>query len=219
MVRQKAAPERTKMKRKNQKLTKIIITLALAAALITVFAIGVSAEEAQIAADALTESTGLSEENVFAEIYSVIKANSDKIFSALAFIGTLIVGAMYKSGLLPLLSDALAKFKGMLDSIKAENERYESLSDAKMSEIGVSIKNIEKSIEDTNGEIERIESELSVYEAALSERNSMKIILSSQIDMLYSIFMASSLPQFEKEEIGNKISKMREELNSYEKSE
>lgn len=203
------------MKRKNEKLTKIIITLTFAVALLVAFCIGASAEEAEI----ITEGAEAVEENVFAEIYAVIKANADKIFSALAFIGTLIVGAMYKSGLLPLLSDALGKFKGTLEGIKSENERYESLTGAKLSEMGVSIKNIEKSVEDTGSQIARIESELSVYEKALAERESMKIILSGQIDMLYSIFMASSLPQFEKEEIGNKIARMREELNSYEKQE
>ncbi len=203
------------MKRKNEKLTKIIITLACVAALLVAFCIGASAEEAEI----ITDGAQAVEENVFAEIYAVIKANADKIFSALAFIGTLIVGAMYKSGLLPLLSDALGKFKGTLEGIKSENERYESLTGAKLSEMGVSIKNIEKSVEDTGSQIARIESELSVYEKALAERESMKIILSGQIDMLYSIFMASSLPQFEKEEIGNKIARMREELNSYEKQE
>lgn len=203
------------MKRKNKKLTKIIITLTFAVALLVAFCIGASAEEAEI----ITEGAQTVDENVFAEIYAVIKANADKIFSALAFIGTLIVGAMYKSGLLPLLSDALGKFKGTLEGIKSENERYESLTGAKLSEMGVSIKNIEKSVEDTGSQIARIESELSVYEKALAERESMKIILSGQIDMLYSIFMASSLPQFEKEEIGNKIARMREELNSYEKQE
>ena len=203
------------MKRKNEKLTKIIITLTFAVALLVAFCIGASAEEAEI----ITDGAQAVEENVFAEIYAVIKANADKIFSAMAFIGTLIVGAMYKSGLLPLLSDALGKFKGTLEGIKSENERYESLTGAKLSEMGVSIKNIEKSVEDTGSQIARIESELSVYEKALAERESMKIILSGQIDMLYSIFMASSLPQFEKEEIGNKIARMREELNSYEKQE
>ena len=205
------------MKRKNEKSTKIMLAIAITAILTIALAMGVSANEAEAIAGTAAEAVG--EENIFSEIYAVIKANADKIFSALAFIGTLIVGAMYKSGLLPLLSDALGKFKGTLEGIKSENERYESLTGAKLSEMGVSIKNIEKSVEDTGSQIARIESELSVYEKSLAERESMKIILRGQIDMLYSIFMASSLPQFEKEEIGNKIARMREELNSYEKQE
>lgn len=205
------------MKRKNNKFTKIIISLTLSVMLLLACGAVAFASEEAAESEVITEEGG--KENVFAEIYSVAEANADKIFSALAFIGTLIVGAMYKSGLLPLLSDALGKLKGTLDGIKSENERYESIASAKISDIGTSIKGIEESIERTNAEIARIESELSTYEAALAERESMKIILTSQIDMLYSIFMSSGLPQFEKEEIGNKISKMREELNSYEKCE
>lgn len=204
------------MKRKNTKITRIFISLLLSVTFVISLAVCVYASEAtEIGSEAANAAKDTAEANVFEQIYLAAEANADKIFSALAFVGTLIVGAMYKSGLLPLLSDALAKFKGTLDGIKSENERYESIVGTKISDIGNSIKAIEGSIEKTNGEIERIESELSVYETALRERESMKIILSSQIDMLYSIFMASSLPQFEKEEIGNKISKMREELNSY----
>lgn len=199
--------------KRNKKITKIFIALSLAIVLLFAGVIGVSANEAaEIAGEVVAEDE---EANIFAQIYSVAEENADKIFSALAFIGTLIVGAMYKSGLLPLLSDALGKLRGTLDGIKSENERYESIVGAKISDIGNSVKSIEESIGKTNGEIARIESSLATYERALAERESMKIILSSQIDMLYSIFMASSLPQFEKEEIGNKISKMREELNSY----
>ena len=199
--------------KRNKKITKIFIALSLAIVLLFAGVIGVSANEAaEIAGEVVAEDE---EANIFAQIYSVAEENADKIFSALAFIGTLIVGAMYKSGLLPLLSDALGKLRGALDGIKSENERYESIVGAKISDIGNSVKSIEESIGKTNGEIARIESSLATYERALAERECMKIILSSQIDMLYSIFMASSLPQFEKEEIGNKISKMREELNSY----
>ena len=186
----------------------------ITAALVGSFAIGASAEEA------ITEVVGDGEmTNVFEEIYLAAEANADKIFSALAFVGTLIVGAMYKSGLLPLLTDALARFKGTLDGIKLENERYESLTGAKIADIGGAIKSIENSIDKTNRELGRIESSLACYEETLKERESMKIILSAQIDMLYSIFMSSSLPQFEKEEIGNRITRMREELNSYESIE
>ena len=45
-----------------------------------------------------TESGDL-EENIFDSIYSSLESNADKIFSILAFIGTLVVGVGYKSGL------------------------------------------------------------------------------------------------------------------------
>lgn len=207
-----------------RKITKIIIALALSTAALLSLGLAASANEVEpTVADAVTEYTEgevLNSEgeggNIFAEMYAVAEENADKIFSALAFIGTLIVGATYKSGLLPLLSDALAKLKGTLDGIKTENEKYESLSGERIASINDSIDQIAKTIDGAVEKIRDIDERLSEYELTLGERESMKTILEGQIDMLYSIFMTSALPQFEKEEIGNRITRMREELNSYE---
>ena len=38
----------------------------------------------------------------------------------------------------------------------------------------------------------------------------MKIILSAQIDMLYDIFMTSSLPQYQKDAVSKRIGEMKE---------
>ena len=51
------------------------------------------------------------------------------------------------------------------------------------------------------------------------ERDAMRTILTSQVDMLYAIFICSSLPEYQKEEIGLKIQQMREELLVYEQAE
>ena len=211
-----------KMKRK---ITKIIIALTLAATTILSLGLAASANEnavteedvAEYSTNNISASDGESG-NIFAEMYAVAEENADKIFSALAFIGTLIVGATYKSGLLPLLSDALSKLKGTLDGIKTENEKYESLSGERISSINSSIDQIAKTIDSAVEKIRDIDERLAEYELTLGERESMKTILEGQIDMLYSIFMTSALPQFEKEEIGNRIARMREELNSYESS-
>ena len=209
-----------------RKITKIIIALTLTATAIFSLNLAASANEAELTEveevveyteSEAGESVGEAG-NIFAEMYAVAEENADKIFSALAFIGTLIVGATYKSGLLPLLSDALAKLKGTLDGIKTENEKYENLSGERISSINSSIDKIAKTIDGAVEKIRDIDERLSEYELTLGERESMKTILEGQIDMLYSIFMTSALPQFEKEEIGNRIAKMREELNSYENS-
>jgi len=47
---------------------------------------------------------------------------------------------------------------------------------------------------------------------AQQERQELKLILDSQIDMLYDIFMASALPQYQKDAVGEKIAKMKEAI-------
>ena len=158
-------------------------------------------------------------QNLFEEIYNLGVENADKIFSVLAFIGTLIVGVGYKSGLLPLLRDALSKLKGAIDQTKEENDKNSLTAKEKMEEISSSIEKIEENIRKNGEELSRIEWQFESYEALLKERAALRTILARQIDMLYAIFMTSSLPQYQKEEIGEKIQKMREELNSYEIAE
>ena len=154
-------------------------------------------------------SGGESDANVFDEIYALMETNADKIFSILAFIGTLLVGVGYKSGLLPLLRDALSKLKVAIDGVKADGELSKALTESKMSEIC-------QVVAGNNEKLLKIEERLEGYESLQRERRTMRVVLAGQIDMLYAIFMSSALPQYQKDEIGEKIQAMREELKSYE---
>ncbi len=194
---------------------------AVAIALTFTLGLGVAAEEANPPENTdiggeytenlpdVSEEGGEFENNIFEEIYSAAEANADKIFSILAFIGTLVVGVGYKSGLLPLLRDALSKLKSAIDGVKADGEMSKAMTESKMSEISSFVK-------ESNEKLKGIEERLCNYEMSMEERESMRLILASQVDMLYAIFMSSALPQYQKDEIGTRIQEMREELASYE---
>ena len=156
-------------------------------------------------------------QNIFEDIYNLLELNADKIFSILAFVGTIIVSVGYKSGLLPLLRDALSKLKNAIDGVKAEGELNKALTESKMAEISDKIAEIESTLEKGNKELSRIEWQFENYEELMEERESMRLILQGQIDMLYAIFMSSALPDYQKEEIGIRMKQMREELASCEK--
>lgn len=211
-------------------LTKWLAASLAALALIFAMGIGISAEEANSGENS-TESGeytavlpeneaegGESGINIFDEIYGVLEENADKVFSILAFVGTLVVGVGYKSGLLPLLRDALSKLKSAIDGVKADGEVSKALTESKMGEISAAIEDINTAIEKNNGELARIEWQFENYEQLMAERESMRLILAGQVDMLYAIFMSSALPQYQKDEIGTKIQQMREELASYDKT-
>ena len=155
-------------------------------------------------------------DNVFDYIYSIIEENADKIFSILAFVGTVIVGVGYKSGFLPLLRDALSKLKGSIDKVKEEGESNNLCTREKISNIGSAITEINDTLAKNTEEVARIKWQFESYEEMCREREKMRTIMQGQIDMLYAIFMSSALPQYQKEEIGTKISEMREELKAYE---
>ena len=46
----------------------------------------------------------------------------------------------------------------------------------------------------------------------------LSLLMNSQIDMLYEIFMQSSLPQYSKDAIGEKVAALKKELKDGEKA-
>lgn len=212
----------------NFRLTKWFFSIVIAVTLIFTFSATVWAKEDNtneihdVGGELIEETSNITTEsgdegaNIFDEIYGVMEENADKIFSILAFVGTIIVSVGYKSGLLPLLRDALSKLKASIDNVKAEGELNKALTESKMSEISKAIEDINSSIESSNGQLKKIEWQFDSCEQLMAERKCMRAILENQIDMLYAIFMSSALPQYQKDEIGTKIQEMREELASYE---
>ena len=213
---------------KKNKFFKIfppLITIVLMMSLVFSFNLSVCAEENEVIQEEISENgdftpvdTENSEEsgeniaNIFENIYSKVEENADKIFSALAFIATIVVGIFYKSGLLPLLKDALSKIKGSIDKAKEAEELHNKDTNDKIDAISETVSQMEK-------QINKIELGVEDYEKLTKEREAMRLILSSQVDMLYAIFISSSLPEYQKEEIGLKIQKMREELMAYTQAE
>ena len=163
-----------------------------------------------------TTPTGVVEANPFEEIYNLGVENADKIFSVLAFLGTLIVGIGYKSGFLPLLRDALSKLKSAIDTAKEESDKNTVFTAEKMQALTAEVESIGQSLEEQSREIARIQWQFEGYDALIKERQALRLTLEGQMDMLYAIFMQSTLPKYQKDEIGERISKLREELKSYE---
>ena len=61
-----------------------------------------------------------SEENIFSELYGVVARHADKIFSALAFLGSLIIAFAYRKGLLPVIKGALSAMSAATSKLKEE---------------------------------------------------------------------------------------------------
>ena len=152
-------------------------------------------------------------ENPFESAFEVIMSYSSEIFSALAFVGTLIVAHFYKKGMLPTLRTALGNISKALASVSDK-------TDGALVPIKEQVSGIEKTLDDTatvvekvSASLEKVEDELHSVKESESEREIYKTIMLSQIDMLYDIFMSSALPQYKKDEIGEKIGAMRAELS------
>ena len=173
----------------------------------------VAPEDTEIA-ECEAEDTEIAEgeENVFALAYGTLRAHSTELLSALAFIGTLIVGFAYKKGLLPLISKTLAALGGAVADIKEQTERSDASAESVLSDLGRRLGEMEISLDKFAGSISDVERSVGTLSASDELQSSMRKILYAQIDMLYEIFMSSSLPAYQKESVGERISTMKRML-------
>ena len=148
--------------------------------------------------------------NPFEAFFNTVKEYATEIFCALTFVGSLILAYAYKCGLIPIIKGGIGALSATVSHIKETAER----SEEKTGEIGKTVADRLGSAETALGDISEmlslIAAKLDSLEADGDERRKMRIVMNAEVDMLYSIFMTSALPQYQKDEVGARIAKMRE---------
>ena len=140
--------------------------------------------------------------NAFAAVFDFVMENRAAVLSALSFISALYVALSYKKALLPTIKDMILKIKKSTDEVGEKNERCEKELQAAYSTF------VEKA--------EQYESRVRELQAALADISDSKCAqarienaLLCELDMLYEVFMAASLPQYEKDRVGEKFAAIR----------
>ena len=154
--------------------------------------------------------------NIFNQIYDTAVMHATEIFSLLSLIGTMIVSYFYKRGLLPSVKNALSTLGGIVGNIKETSERQHADQLSSAQKLDERLDEFEKALEGYEKTLENMEARLVAEREVYLQLEKTKLILSSQVDMLYDIFMTSALPQYQKETTGERINKMRRELERHE---
>ncbi len=155
-------------------------------------------------------------ENIFEIIYGYAAAYAAEIFSFLSLIGTVVISWFYKRGLLPSVKSALSTLGSAVGRIKDSSERVCEAQKEDSERISERLSGIEQTLRSYGDEIKELYSHLITEEEMLEHKEKTNLLLLSQIDMLYDIFMTSSIPHYQKEATGERINKMRREIESYE---
>lgn len=193
-----------------------ILLAATAAALM--LCLPVCASAAEVEEIPVTEETAPEEnavttdENVFVIAYEAVMAHSAELLSAMAFIGTVIVGFAYKKGLIPLISKALTALGGTVDRIKEQTERSDATAEEALTALGRRLDVIETSISGFSESLRGTRESVDALCSTEDTQSRIRAIMSAQIEMLYEIFMSSSLPAYQKESVGERISVMKRML-------
>ena len=150
--------------------------------------------------------------NPFAELYTYVCEHADNLFSVLAFSGSLLLAFFYKKGLMPALSSALTSLRTSVKSIGDTAERTLAGSESSYAELKGKMELVGQGIDTLCIAIADLDERLAASEAQIDQGKAMRTIISAQVDMLYSIFMSSSLPQYSKDAVGERIAEMKAAL-------
>lgn len=184
-----------------KKILTLILSILLIFSLLSVTAFAAEAADAS-----MTES------NVFDEVYKLILRHSDKILSALAFLASLFLAFAYRSGIIPLIKGGLNTLGTAVSKLKEETDKASEISAKTISEAKDKLADTEQTLKALTDKLSLLEEKLGLAIEDKERVADMKIILESQIDMLYEIFMSSSIPLFQKEAVGEKITAMKRRL-------
>ena len=202
---------------KRTKFIKNLITLALCAMMFLGFGTAASAElDSVVEEETTVESAPVedTESNVFEELYAAVGEFSGEIASALAFIGSLIVAFAYKRGLMPTVKSGIGAIGGAVNQLKDSTESYSKHQDELLAEFTERLARAEEMLEKFGNAIEKIAEKTEDGKHAAEDRANMKALMAAQIDMLYDIFMTSSLPQYQKDAVNKRIQGMKEVTES-----
>lgn len=154
--------------------------------------------------------------NPFDTVYNTALEYSTEIFSFLSLLGTILISYFYKRGLLPSVKAFLTGINSSVTKLKETSDLEIEKRREDSEKLEKRLLEFENSLKCQGELVSSLESRLISEEDIYRQREKSNLILSSQIDMLYDIFMSSSLPHFQKEAMSEKISSMRKELGGYE---
>ena len=202
---------------KRMKFVKTLITLLLCAVMLLGLGTAASAEsDSTVTDEAVTESAPTEdvEINIFEELYAAVGEFSGEIASALAFLGSLIVAVAYRRGLMPAVKSGIGAIGGAVSQLKDSTESYSRHQDELLAEFTDRLCRAEDVLERFGKAIDEIAEKTEDGKHAAEDRENVRALMSAQIDMLYDIFMTSSLPQYQKDAVNERIRKMKEVIES-----
>ncbi len=151
-------------------------------------------------------------DNPFEMIYNFATLHIGEIFSILSFISAALVALLYNKGLLPALKNSLSAMANILSGVKDSTEKSENLSNEMRQQLLEKLDIAEGGLKTMGDSIATLTERLDSLTDSKDEQEKMRLIMNAQIDMLYEIFLCSSLPEYQKEAVREKVAAMKEVL-------
>jgi hypothetical protein len=148
------------------------------------------------------EAANAENQNVFEIIYREGMKHSDKILSLLAFITSLVLTLTYKKSLIPIVRGTLSKLGASVNKITEDAESNTQQTLISLNEAKVCFEESKAIFKSVVNMLESLYAKLDESIKLNKINNDIKILMQNQIDMLYEVFISSSLPLYQKEAVG-----------------
>ena len=190
-------------------MKKIIIVFA--AILSMLFSVSATAQS-EVETAPVTQTQEIEYESVFETLFQRAGELLPEILSLITLSASLVLAFAFKKGLVPLLSNTLAKIGDSVTHIKEKGDENGKIIDTFGEKVSCRIEMLESLISDLSEKLNELAVSLDEAERRAGDREKLTTLINGQIDMLYDVFMSSSLPHYQKEAVGARIAEMREAI-------
>lgn len=209
-----------------KKILSLIFTLLLLFAVFTLYTYAEEAivEEETIVEDAAEEAIVEDTEvpTVTETILAWCEEHTVSLFSGGSLLLSGILAILFKKGLLPSLATWLAKINKDLDSgvanVKTIAEAMSQSTDANLQRVAAKIDPFLEEAQRVTDMSKKMEDSLvglqDQLEASSTERAVLSEILQRQTDFLYSVFMSANLPEYQKQQMGERYNEMKKVIDT-----
>lgn len=196
-----------------KKILSLLFTLLLLSAVFTLYT---------YAEEAIVEDAAEAVPTVTETILAWCDKNIVSIFSGGSLLLSGILAIVIKKGLLPSLAKWLTKINNDLDSgvanVKTFAEAVSRSTDENMQKVADKIDPFLEEAQKVTDFSKKMEESLTDLQKQLdanaSDRAAMSVILKMQTDFLYSVFMAANLPEYQKQQMGERYNEMKKVIDA-----
>jgi len=173
-----------------------------------------AAEDSEAIEPEKTENSGFLD-----TIWAGLEANQSNILSALSLIGSIILMLGYKKGLIPLLSDGISAITSVTKRMSEKTGELGERSAELIEDTKCRIDALRDMLLAISEKVGKMESNAEREGEMIKQANLTKAVLAEEIDMLYEIFMAAALPQYLKDNVGERVCAMKRQISQSEGSQ
>ena len=151
-------------------------------------------------------------DNVFEVMFNEVKSYFSEILCTLAFLSSIIVAFAYKKGLVPIVEGSLGAISKAVAKIKENSEESDKTAKNNYDVLTARVGEYESAIAALQDKVKELTLSLEPFSDELKNNKLIEELIVSQTTMLHDVFMASSLPAYQKERVEAHFNKMMEEF-------